>query len=453
MNLRKKLILTIILLSYFVTAMDGAVIITGLEKIASELHLSQSALSWVQNAYVLAWGGFMLLGGKLSDTFGRKSILNLSFAIFGMSSFIAGISSSSWLLIFARFLQGMGAAILAPTSLALIVDCFKGMERVKAIAWYSSISGLGLSVGLVVGGIFAGLSSWRYGFFINIPILLFMLVISIIVLTTKKEKKQDHALFDIKGTVLSVIGIFTFVYAINGARSPWLWLLLSILVLSIFIMVEAKAEAPIMPLRLFDFRRSRANFARILFSGSMMGFYFFISEYLQEALHLSPLWIGVAFFPLTLSTFIAAIEVPKAIRRFGNMKVLFFGQLLMLSGFIMMLDLNRDSFYWEGIAIPMLFLGFGQGLTMSPLTNIGIAGVGQKDTGAASGIVNAAHQIGCSVGLSVMVSASASVSGIIPTCHVAMMTGLAFTILSIGTLFIRKQYITRITLISKEWKR
>lgn len=452
MNLRKKLILTIILLSYFVTAMDGAVIITGLEKIASELRLSQSALSWVQNAYVLAWGGFMLLGGKLSDTFGRKSILNLSFVIFGMSSFIAGISSSAWLLILARFLQGMGAAILAPTSLALIVDCFKGMERVKAIAWYSSISGLGLSVGLVVGGILAGLFSWRYGFFINIPILLFMLVISIIVLTTKKEKKQDHFLFDIKGTVLSVIGIFTFVYAINGARSPWLWLLLSILVLSVFIMVEAKAEAPIMPLRLFDFRRSRANFARILFSGSMMGFYFFISEYLQEALHLSPLWIGVAFFPLTLSTFIAAIEVPKAIQRFGNMKVLFFGQLLMLSGFIMMLDLSGNSFYWENIAIPMLFLGFGQGFTMSPLTNIGIAGVEQKDTGAASGIVNAAHQIGCSVGLSVMVSASVSVSGIIPTCHVAMMTGLVFTILSIGTLFIQKQYIIKITLILKEWK-
>lgn len=124
----------------------------------------------------------------------------------------------------------------------------------------------------------------------------------------------------------------------------------------------------------------------------------------------------------------------------------------MLSGFIMMLDLNGNSFYWENIAIPMLFLGFGQGLTMSPLTNIGIAGVEQKDTGAASGIVNAAHQIGCSVGLSVMVSASVSVSGIIPTCHVAMMTGLVFTILSIGTLFIQKQYIIKIILILKEWK-
>lgn len=452
MDLKKKLILTIILLSYFVTAMDGAVIITGLEKIASELHLSQSALSWVQNAYVLAWGGFMLLGGKLSDTFGRKSILNLSFAIFGVSSFMAGISSSDWLLIFARFLQGVGAAILAPTSLALIVDCFKGMERVRAIAWYSSISGLGLSVGLVVGGILAGLFSWRYGFFINIPILLFMLIISIKVLTTRKGKKQGRILFDMKGTVLSVVGIFTFVYAINGAKSPWLWMLISLCILSVFVIVEAKSEAPIMPLRLFNFRRSRANFARILFSGSMMGFYFFISEYLQEALHLSPLWIGIAFFPLTLSTFIAAIEVPRVIRQFGNMKVLLFGQLLMLSGFIMMLDLNGNSLYWKNIAMPMLFLGIGQGFTMSPLTNIGIAGVEREDTGAASGIVNAAHQIGCSVGLSVMVSASVSVSGIVQTCHVAMMTGLVFTVLSISILFIQKQYITKITLILKEWK-
>lgn len=435
-------------------AMDGAVIITGLEKIASELHLSQSALSWVQNAYVLAWGGFMLLGGKLSDTFGRKGILNLSFVIFGVSSFMAGISSSDLLLILARFLQGVGAAILAPTSLALIVDYFKGIERVKAIAWYSSISGLGLSVGLVVGGILAGLFSWRYGFFINIPILLFMLIISIKVLTTKKEKekKQGRFLFDMKGTVLSVIGIFTFVYAINGAKVPRLWMLISLCVLSVFVIVEAKAKTPIMPLRLFNFRRSRANFARILFAGSMMGFYFFISEYLQEALHLSPLWIGIAFFPLTLSTFITAIEVPKAIRRFGNMKVLFLGQLLMLTGFIMMLDLNGNSIYWVNIAIPMLFLGIGQGFTMSPLTNIGIAGVAQKDTGAASGIVNAAHQIGCSVGLSVMVSASMSVSGIIQVCHVAMITGVVLTILSISILFIQKQYIAKIALILKEWK-
>lgn len=446
MSLRKNLILAVILLSYFVTAMDGAVIITGLEKISTELKLSQSSLSWVQNAYVLAWGGFMLLGGKLSDTFGRKGILNLSLILFGISSFMAGASTSARLLIFARFLQGIGASILAPTSLALIVDYFKGMERVRAIAWYSSISGLGMSVGLVIGGILAGLLSWRYGFFINIPILLFMLIVSLKALSSKRAcRQEERSHFDIQGTIMSVLGIFIFVYAINGASNVWPWLILSLLILSGFILTEYRSDSPIMPLRLFDFRRSRANISRLLFSGSMMGFYFFISEYLQEAMSMRPLWIGVAFFPLTLSTFITAIGVPSAIRKWGNMRVLFTGQLLMLSGFVMMLFLGARSYYWLHIAAPMLFLGIGQGLTMSPLTNLGMAGVARQDNGSASGIINAAHQIGCSIGLSVMISAGAEASDIVSSCHIAMTTGLIFTILSFITLFVRKEYITKTT--------
>ena len=135
MDIRKKLILTIILLSYFITAIDGSIVITGVTKISADLHLSSSLLSWVQNAYVLAWGGFMLLGGRLSDTFGRKLILNLALVLFGIGSLLAGIAWSASIMITARFIQGIGSAILAPTSLALIMDYFEGEERIKAIAW------------------------------------------------------------------------------------------------------------------------------------------------------------------------------------------------------------------------------------------------------------------------------------------------------------------------------
>lgn len=143
MDIKRRFILTIVLLSYFVTAINGAIVITGLTDMAEELGLNQSALSWVQNAYVLAWGGFMLLGGRLSDTFGRRQILNLALVLFGIGSLLAGIAPSAIVLIVSRFIQGIGAAVLAPTSLALIIDYFKGQERVKAVAWYSSISGLG----------------------------------------------------------------------------------------------------------------------------------------------------------------------------------------------------------------------------------------------------------------------------------------------------------------------
>ena len=219
MNTRKKLILTIILLSYFITAIDGSIVITGVTKIAADLHLSPSLLSWVQNAYVLAWGGFMLLGGRLSDTFGRKRILNLSLVLFGIGSLLAGIAWSASVMITARFIQGIGSAILAPTSLALIMDYFEGAERVKAVAWYSSISGLGLCFGLVFGGAITSFLSWRDGFLVNIPFIIFMLAVSAKVLQRGETKKEP---FDIWGTLLSVIGIFAFVYAINGARNVWL---------------------------------------------------------------------------------------------------------------------------------------------------------------------------------------------------------------------------------------
>lgn len=436
-----------ILLSYCVTTMDGAVVITGLELISRELRLNQSALSWVQNAYMLAWGGFMLLGGKLSDTFGRRSVMILSLCLFGVSSLVCGMAASDVVMISARFVQGLGAALLAPTSLALIVDCFDGIDRVKAIAWYSSISGLGLSVALVVGGVMASLLSWRYGFFINIPVITVMLVISIMVLP--KRRAADKAVkFDIYGTLLSVTGIFLLVYAINGAVSKLSWLVAAVVTLAAFICVERRSKVAVMPLRLFNEGRSRANISRLLFSGSMTGFYFFISEYTQEELRLPPLWIGVAFLPLTLSTFYAAIRVPAAVKRYGNMKVLLFGQTLMLVGFSLMTVLGHHGNYWLNLAVPMLILGIGQGFTMSPLTNLGIAGARSEDTGAASGVVNAAHQIGCSAGLSVMVTAAAGSTGIVQTCHTAMVTGLAFTVLSFCTLFLRKKYIGKTSLIT-----
>lgn len=434
MEIKKKFILTIVLLSYLATAINGAIVITGLENMAKDLDLNQSVLSWVQNSYVLAWGCFMLLGGRLSDAFGRRVILNLSLLLFGIGSLFAGIATSATILILSRFIQGVGASILAPTSLALIMDYFTGEERVKAIAWYSSISGLGMCIGLVMGGTLASFFSWRYGFFIYLPLIVFMLIVSMKMLN-KNNKKHSKGYFDIYGTIASVIGIFSFVYAINGASNIWLWLIVSCISLFLFMRIESKATAPIMPLRLFNKPRTCANIARILFAGAMMGFYFFVSEYLQEVFMFSPLWVGIAFFPLTLFTFWGAIEVPRAVRHWGDKRTLFGGFVLMLTGFIGMLYLNTTSGYWLGIGIPMILIGFGQGLVMSPLTNLGIQEVRPEDSGAASGVVNAAHQIGCSVGLSVMVACTTHTADMVAICHTAMLIGFIFTLLSFITIF------------------
>ncbi len=173
MSIRKKLILVIALLSYFVTAIDSSVVITALTNISNDLSLNQSTLSWVQNAYILSFGGFILIGGRLGDIFGRKRSLRISLILSWNRISISWAATSAMFMIISRLFQGVGAAILAPTSLALLMDSFKGEEKVKAVAWYGSISGLGASVGLVLGGFIASYSSWRNGFFINIPLVVF----------------------------------------------------------------------------------------------------------------------------------------------------------------------------------------------------------------------------------------------------------------------------------------
>lgn len=444
MDTKKRLILAIVLLSYFVTAINGAIVITGLTDMAAELELSQQALSWVQNAYVLAWGGFMLLGGRLGDTFGRRQILNLALVLFGIGSLLAGMAPSAPVLVFSRFMQGVGAAALAPASLALIIDYFEGQERVKAIAWYSSVSGLGMCVGLVIGGVLASFFSWRYGFFVYLPLIIVMLAISLKVLAKRPGGGKGER-FDIPGTIYSAGGMFMFVYAINGAENAWLWLVAALCLLALFIRQEKKAPAPVMSLRLINGARTRANAARLLFAGAMMGFYFFVSEFLQEVMHLTPLYTGMAFFPLTLSTFAGAIRVPKAVCLYGNSNTLFAGLSLMLAGFGLMLLTDASSGYWAGIAVPMLLLGFGQGLAMSPLTNMGMSGIQPEDSGAASGVVNAAHQVGCSVGLSVMVTVSPAAAGMAEICHTAMLAGFVFTVAAFAIMcFDRYRIKTRL---------
>lgn len=434
MDTRKKWILTIILLSYFITAIDASIVITGVTKIAADLQLSPSLLSWVQNAYVLAWGGFMLLGGRLSDTFGRKRILNLSLVLFGIGSLLAGIAWSAAVMIVARFIQGVGSAILAPTSLALIMDYFEGTERVKAVAWYSSISGLGLCFGLVFGGAITSILSWRAGFLVNIPLLVFMLAVSAKVLQRGETKKEP---FDIWGTLLSVIGIFIFVYAINGARNAWLCFGFALLALASFVRVESKAAVPVMPLRLFSSAvRWKAYVARALFVGAMMGFNFMISEYMQEVYGFTPLEAGLGFLPTTVSTFLAAIEVPRLVSKRGNRSVLAIGLTFLLVGFVCFSRLDAGSPYLTGVALPMIILGIGNGLTLSPLTNLGIEGVAPKDSGAASGLVNASHQIGGAIGLSMMVTAGAGLSDMVARCTIGMVIAAIFMLLAFAVTFV-----------------
>lgn len=285
---RKRIILALVLSSYLVVGIDGSLVITAIAQIASELHMDSMAMSWVQNAYVLAFGGFLLAGGRLGDIHGRKHTFCASIILFGIGSLGAGLSQTAWMMIPSRFVQGVGSAAMAPAALGLIVDYFQGRERVKVVAWYGSISGLGLCVGLVLGGAITSYASWRWGFLVNIPIMLLMFVYAHRWLY---EGTKTDGRLDVSGTVLSAMGVFALVYAIDGASNSFPWMVAALACLLAFIKTEQRAKFSIVPASLFRSRnRCNGYLSRLMLIGALMGYNFAVWP-----LRLHPLANGLRF--------------------------------------------------------------------------------------------------------------------------------------------------------------
>ena len=323
-------ILAIILISYFMILLDNSVVFTGLPSIRSGLDLSTTELSWVQDAYTLVFGGLLLLGARAGDIVGRRRLFVVGLAIFGAASGLIGLAPTGWWIIGARALQGVGAAIVAPTSLALITACFDGETRSRAIAWYGATAGIGASLGLLVGGALTDLVSWRAAFLVNVPIAVAMIVGARAVLT---ETPRRPGRFDLPGAVCATLGVGALVFGIiESAESGWGSgrvmgaLVVGAALLTTLVLNEARAEQPIMPLRLFASReRSGANAARLLYLGAMIGFFYFTTQLMQDALDFSPLRAGLGFLPMSLVNFGVALAIPRLSRHIPNALLLAVG--------------------------------------------------------------------------------------------------------------------------------
>lgn len=409
-------VLVIILVSYLMIVLDISITITAIPRLRHDLGFSATGLSWVQNAYTLAFGGLLLLSSRAGDIIGLRRMFIFGIAVFTVASLAVGLSQSASWLIGTRVLQGIGAAFLAPSTLALLSANFpEGHERTRAVAYYGAVAGIGASIGLLLGGIFTDWISWRAGFFINVPIGIIM------ILATPRyiaETEKRPGKFDLSGAISSTLGMTALVYGIvHSADAGWSnsvtlgALTVAVLLLAFFVFNEWRAEQPIMPLRLFaSSERVGAYLGRILFLGAMMGFWFFITQFLQGVLNYSPLEAGFGFLPMTVANFIMAISVPRFTRRFGNPRLLAGGIILTMIGMFWLSRLTADTNYLTGIALPMILIGIGQGGSLGPLTAAGIAGVSAKDAGAASGLVNVAHQLGGSLGLGILVTVFATAS-------------------------------------------
>lgn len=393
------IILPITLFSYFLILMDNSIIFTSSLQIGESFRFSPTELSWVSSAYTLTFGGFLLLSGRLLDMFGRRKVFLIGLFIFGICSLIIGCTQSGSLLILMRGIQGIGSSIIAPATLALIMDYYQGEQRARAIAYYGATAGIGASIGLILGGGLTTFISWRVGFIINVP---FVLVLGIATYRNIHSSGTHQQKLDIVGSILSILGLAALIYGLS--EGSWLIMGLGVGLLTIFLYFESKTKQPILPLSLFQNRiRASAYLVRLLFMMAMLPLWFYLPQMMQSTYHFTALQSALAFLPLTIVNFVIAMLLPKISRYFQNTWILFIGEIVLFIGEFWLVIVDVDRGYIHALLLPMILLGIGQGLVLSPVTSAGVYQAPQHLAGIASALTNTMHQIGGPLGLAIIV--------------------------------------------------
>lgn len=401
------LALTVIITCQLMLMLDATVVTVALPQIRTGLHFSPTGLAWVMDAYTLAFGGLLLLGGRAGDLLGRRRLFIAGVALFTAASLAGGLAGSAVLLIAARTAQGVGAAMAAPSALALIVTNFDGPARVRAIALYSSTAGAGGSVGLLLGGMLTAWVSWRWVLFINVPIGLALVLLAPLAVG---ETPRGAGRPDIAGAVTGTAGVGALAYGfLHAASDGWsatgtvAALAVAVSLLGAFLAVESRVRGPLLPLRLFaDRSRVGAFGAMLLLPAAMFGAFFFVSQYLGSALHYDALRTGAAFLPLTGLAFAGARFAPRLIGRFGAKPLMVAGALFLAAGTVGLSHLSADDGYLTGVLGPMVLLGLGVGASFVPASATILGSVPPADSGAASGTLQTLQQVGGALGLAVL---------------------------------------------------
>lgn len=404
----RGVVLAVIMGCQLMMVLDTSIVTTALPHLERELGFSTSSLSWVQNSYALAFGGLLLLGARAGDLLGRRRVFMTGVGVFTAASLLAGLAPNAGVMILARVLQGMASAFAIPATLALLVQSFPNDEaRSRAIGIYSAVIGAGGSVGIIVGGVFTDLLSWRWGLLINVPIGAVVLLLAPRFLP---DTDRSNGKFDIPGALTVTLGMSSLVFGLVNAseagwRQPvtWVPLLLAALLIGTFIVIERRATQAITPLRLFkDTTRSGAYLIRILIVGAMFSTFYFLSQYLQNILGFSALIAGMSYIPLTLM-FFAMVYVIRPLGNLIGKPILLLASLVTAAlGMSWLSTIGPTTTYFPGVLLPLIVLGAGQGVAIILLTEFGMSRVAPEDNGAGSGLVNTAHQLGGSIGLALL---------------------------------------------------
>ncbi|MGC5246750.1 MFS transporter [Gordonia sp. DT219] len=434
------LVLIAVLGCQLMVVVDATIVNVALPDIQRSLDFSTSNLSWVLNAYTLTFGGLLLLGARLGDILGRRSTFLGGLGVFVAASAIGGLATDSTMLLVARTLQGVGAAVAAPAALALLMTRFsEGRQRTRALALFTAVSIGGFSLGLVSGGALVQWLDWRWVFFVNLPI---GVVVAIAGAVSLPRTDRERGSFDFPGALLSTAGVGAVVYGlVSAAEHGWTGtmaitsLVLGALLIVGFVYAERNAAQPITPLRLFaSLPRSAAFAGRLVMVAGFMGMMFFLTQYMQEVLHYGPLETGLAYLPMTAATFGASqLSARYLVTRLSTRTLLLIAFGAAAGGLFWLSTLDAHSAYLSLLG-PFILVGAGGGMAFLSLTTASLRGVHPDDAGAASGLVNTAQQLGGTVGLAIMVAVfGAATRGLRPS-DATFAHGMTVTVLTAAIL-------------------
>ena len=396
--------------------LDISIVNVALPNMQRDLHMSQNALGWVLNAYTLTFAGFLLLGGRAADLWGRRRLFLIGVGLFSLTSLIGGLAQTGGELIIARGLQGLGGAVLSPATLTILTTTFvEPKARARALGMWSAVAGAGGATGVLAGGVLTDLLSWRWILFINVPIGILVLVVARFAVTESVAEGERPTL-DWAGALTVTGGLVALVYGIVstdahawGSTLVVSYLIAGAALIAAFLVIERRHRHPLVPLRLFRSRSlSGANGIMIVIGSVMFSLFFFLSQFVQDVQGYSPLRTGFAFLPMPIAIIIGTQLSTRLVGRTGPRVLLVIGPLISSVGLLLLSRLHEHSAYAWHVGLPGAITTFGVGMSFVPITLAATNGVDRRDAGLASGLINTTRQIGGSLGLAVLLTVVAA---------------------------------------------
>ncbi|WP_369252083.1 MFS transporter [Geodermatophilus amargosae] len=438
---RRWLALGVIAMTVLLVILDATIVNIALPAVSADLGITPATQQWIVTAYTLTFGGFLLLGGRIADFWGRKRTYLVGAAGFAVASALGGLAQNEAMLFGARALQGVFGALLAPASLALLTVLFTDpRERAKAFGVYGAIAGGGSAVGLLLGGALTEYADWRWCFWVNLPVALLAIVLAIPFVPESKAPGDTR--YDIPGAIVITLGLASIVYgftrvaeasqtnaadaaAANAAAAAqgaptlvtadsgwtdgpaWVFIVTGLVLVALFVVVELRTRNPLLPMRIvLDRNRGGAYLTSTLVGAGLIGAFFFLSLYFQQVLGYEPIVAGLASLPTTLGVLLSAGAASALVPRVGPKPLMVLGGLLAAAGLFTLSFVGVDTGFWQLPFPGQLLLGLGLGFTFVPLSNLALVGAGERDAGAASAMLNATQQVGASIGTAVLASLS-----------------------------------------------